>query len=180
VIDMTTDLDAPISERVPVGGTAFEPFYEQQRRSLIALAYAVSGSTLGAEDLAQEALIAAYESWDEIRTKDNPATWVRRILLNKAASSHRRRVAELRALRKAPTDLDAVPFPEVTGEVELIWREVRRLPRRQTQVIALLYIEGLAPGEIAETLEISKESVSTHLRRARHKLARRLDMEENE
>lgn len=175
---MTTDLDAS-SAMAGVGGGSFDLFYRRQRRPLIDLAYAVSGSRIGAEDLAQDALMAAYRSWDEVCAKDNPGTWVRRILLNKAASAYRRRLAEARAIARHPRTLDSVAFPEVTGEIDRIWKEVRRLPRRQTQVIALAYLEHLTPTEIAAVLSISKESVSTHLRRARTTLAHRLNVEES-
>src|SRR5680860_723320 len=97
---MTSDLEAGIEDHFDVNGSSFEFFYEQQRRPLIALAYAVSGSRIAAEDLAQEALVAAFEAWDQIRGKDNPGTWVRRILLNKAASAYRRKLTELRALAR--------------------------------------------------------------------------------
>lgn len=59
-----------------MGRDSFDLFYERQRRPLINLAFAMSGSRYGAEDLAQEALVAAYRSWDEICKKDNPGTVV--------------------------------------------------------------------------------------------------------
>jgi RNA polymerase sigma-70 factor (ECF subfamily) len=175
---MTSDLEAGIEDHFTVSGLSFEFFYEQQRQPLIALAYAVSGSRIAAEDLAQEALVAAFEAWDEIRGKDNPGTWVRRILLNQAASAYRRKLIELRAVARHARDLPVAGFPEVTGEIDRIWGEVRRLPRRQVQMIALAHIDGLNQVEIADTLGISKESVNTHLRRARQTLARALNIEE--
>ena len=175
---MTSDID-PSSAMVEVGADSFDLFYRRQRKPLIDLAYAVSGSRTGAEDLAQEALVAAYRSWDEVCSKDNPGTWVRRILLNRACSAYRRTMAEARAFARHPRELESMAFPEVTGEIDRIWSEVRRLPRRQTQVIALSYLEHLTPTEIAEVLAISKESVATHLRRARTTLANRLGLEES-
>jgi RNA polymerase sigma-70 factor, ECF subfamily len=156
----------------------FEAFYRRERRPLIALAYAVSGSRVGAEDLAQEALEAAFRDWDRIRQKESPGTWVRRILLNKATSHYRRRVTEAKVLAKSSVGIPTVAFPDVTGDIDRIWAEVRRLPRRQVQVIALAYMEGLNQVEIAATLGISKESVNTHLRRARQTLAESLGLEE--
>ena len=178
MVRVTSDLEASIEDHFDVNGSSFEFFYEQQRRPLIALAYAVSGSRIAAEDLAQEALVAAFEAWDQIAGKDNPGTWVRRILLNKAASAHRRRLTELKAVARHRGDLPVAGFPEVTGEIDRIWGEVRRLPRRQVQVIALAHIDGLSQVEIADTLGISKESVNTHLRRARRTLTRALNIEE--
>ncbi len=177
VIGMATDLEAQLELGKP-GGDSFESFYRSQRKTLIDLAYVVSGSRTGAEDLAQEALVAAYRSWDDIRSKDNPSAWVRRILLNKASSAYRRRLAEAKAFARRGKDVDSVPFPNVTGEADQILAEVRRLPRRQTQVIALAYLEGLRPSEIATVLGISPKSVSTHLRRARQTLSNRLNLEE--
>lgn len=49
----------------------------------------------------------------------------------------------------------------------------------QIQVIALRYVEELTLAEIASILRCSKESVNTHLRRARATLARRLQLEED-
>jgi len=45
-------------------------------------------------------------------------------------------------------------------------------------VIALRYVEGLTVAEIAETLSLTKETINTHLRRARQTLSRRLDLED--
>lgn len=167
-----------VEDDFDVVSSSFEVFYSQQRRRLIALAYAVSGSRIAAEDLAQEALLAAFETWESVSTKQNPDAWVRRILLNKAASSYRRRLIELKAAARQSGRHDVVSFPEVTGEIERIWAEVRRLPRRQAQVIALAHVEGLNQVEIANTLGISKESVSTHMRRARQTLISALGMED--
>jgi len=55
---MTADLDAH-PRMVEVAADAFDLFYRRQRKPLIDLVYAVSGSRSGAEDLAQEALMAA-------------------------------------------------------------------------------------------------------------------------
>lgn len=66
----------------------------------------------------------------------------------------------------------------MSGEVERIWGEVRRLPRRQMQVIALTYVEQLTPTEIAAVLMVSKQTVDVHIRRARATLSRRLGLED--
>lgn len=73
---------------------------------------------------------------------------------------------------------EGIPFPDVTGDVDRIWSEVRRLPRRQMQVIALAYVEQLTPTEIAEVLMVSKKTVDVHMRRARATLSRRLELED--
>jgi RNA polymerase sigma factor (sigma-70 family) len=159
-----------------VGQDDFEHFYLRNRPRLIALAYAVSGSRSGSEDLAHDALEATYRDWDRIRRLDNPAAWVQRIVVNRSVSAYRRRLCELKALVRLRGERHAIAFPEVSGETDWLWNEVRRLPRRQVQVVALTYVEEMSMVEVAEVLGVSKESVNTHLRRARNTLARRIQI----
>ena len=44
----------------------FERFYAREFPKMVDIAYAQSGSRMAAEDLAQEAMIAAHRSWDEV------------------------------------------------------------------------------------------------------------------
>ena len=69
-------------------------------------------------------------------------------------------------------------LPVITPESEDIWRAVRRLPKRQAQVIALFYLEDLPIEEIAGILDRSVETVRTHLQRGRKTLALRLKTRE--
>ena len=55
-----------------------------------------------------------------------------------------------------------------------VWEAIRRLPRRQAQVITLRTLDRSTVAEIAGILGISEESASTHLRCARHALSRQL------
>lgn len=153
----------------------FDAFYRREVRRLVGLAYALSGSRLAADDLAQEAMLAAYKKWDEVGRLENPAGWVRRVVSNQAVSTVRRRVSEAKGLSRLAMRQTITDVPEILAESEWIWREVRRLPRRQIQVIALRYYDQLSMSEIADVLDCSKETVNTHLRRARQTLDRRLE-----
>lgn len=157
------------------GPESFDVFFRRESRRLIGLAYALSGSRLTADDIAQEALLAAYRNWDDVGRLDNPAAWVRRVVSNHAVSEVRKRVAEAKSLSRLAALRPVGEIPEFAAESEWIWRQVRRLPKRQIQVIALRYYDQLSMAEIAEVLECSKESVNTHLRRARETLGRRID-----
>jgi RNA polymerase sigma-70 factor (ECF subfamily) len=167
-------------ESVPVvrATESFESFYRRERSGMIGLAYVLSGSRLAAEDLAQEAFIAAYRHWDEVGRLEQPAGWVRKVVANNSFSVLRRVNAETRALGRAAMGRGWAPFSELPSTSVEVWSEVRRLPHRQAQSIALYYIAGLTMPEIAETLGISKDTVNTHLRRGRSTLARRLGVGE--
>lgn len=156
------------------GPEPFDAFYRREIRRLVGLAYALSGSRLAADDIAQEAMLAAYGKWDEVGRLDSPAGWVRRVVSNQAASAVRRRISEAKGLSRLAARQTVSELPEVPAESEWIWRQVRRLPKRQMQVIALRYYDQLSLSEIAEVLDCTKETANTHLRRARQTLDRRL------
>lgn len=150
----------------------FEAFYQREVRSVVGLAYVLSGSGMAAEDLAQEGFIAALRHWDRIGHYDDPGAWVRRVVSNRSVSRFRRLAAEGRA-RMRLGELDYT-IPEVDVDAVHIWDEVRRLPARQAQVIALCYYDRCSIADTARILECSETTVKTHLRRARQTLERRL------
>jgi RNA polymerase sigma-70 factor, ECF subfamily len=163
--------------KLPVRVMTFDAFYQCERSALLAMALLVSGDPSRAEDLVHDVFEAVYRDWERVAQRENPSAWVRRMLLNKSVSAFRRSRAEVRALTRFRVDT-RVHFPNVTGDLERMWLEVRRLPKRQFQVVALRYVGDLSLGEIASVLGCSYESVRTHMRRARITLAKRLDLEE--
>lgn len=151
---------------------SFEGFYVREYGRLVALAYALTGSRAHAEDTAQEAMLAVYRRWDEVSRFERPSGWAHRVCANLATSFVRRRVVEARALLR----LRARPSEVAEIEVEDgdFWAEVRRLPARQAQCIALMYVYGYSVAEVAATLGCADGSVKAHLSRGRARLARRL------
>ena len=151
---------------------SFEGFYAREFRMLVALAYALTGSQSHAEDVAQEAMLAAYRRWGEVSALDAPHAWVRRVCANISVSLVRRRLVEARGLlrlrgrRSEVTELDE-------GDAAF-FAEVRRLPRRQAQCIVLSYVYGCSVSEVAQILGCGDATVKTHLTRGRSKLAARL------
>lgn len=167
---------SPREEGVDVAFETFESFYRQEFRDVVGLAYALSGSRLGAEDLAQEAFVAAHQRWDRISGYDKPGAWVRRVVANLAISGFRRKAAEAKALARLAGQRHR-PLPELDTEDEDFWRNVRRLPDQQAKAIALFYIEDRSVADIAEILECSPATAKVHLHRGRRTLAKRLGLE---
>jgi RNA polymerase sigma-70 factor (ECF subfamily) len=151
---------------------SFELFYRREMPALVAFAAALSGSAC-AEDIAQEAMLAAYRRWNVVCGLETPAAWVRRVCANRSISTLRRRAVEARALLRLGTRRGAGPV--IAEEHERVWAEVRRLPRRQAQVIALYAIYDLSVPEIATTLGCAEGTVKAHLARGRAALARQFD-----
>lgn len=153
----------------------FAAFYEAHWSSVAALAYTLCGNRTVAEELAQDAFTAVYREWERVSLLDRPDAWVRRVASNAAVSVLRRRDREARArLRLIAGRSDDGARALLPAEHEHFWTEVRRLPTRQAQAVALHYLEDLSVADIAAVLDCAENTVKVHLHRGRSALAERL------
>lgn len=150
----------------------FESFYHQEYAQVVALLYGLTGNRWTAEDLAQEAFLRAHRDWAKVRELQSARLWLRRVAINLAMSTFRRIRSE------ATARLRMVPFPETlegpSADQQSFWAEVRKLPRRQAQAIALYYIDELFVAEIGDVLEVAEGTVKALLHQGRTRLARQL------
>jgi RNA polymerase sigma-70 factor (ECF subfamily) len=160
-------------EQVIARPERFDAFYQREFRAVVALAYALSGSRFAAEDLAQEAFMAAHQQWEKVGRYEAPGAWVRRVVANKAVSFYRKKMAEARALARVALDRQ-IPLPEMNARDTEFWDNVRRLPRRQAQAISLHYLEDRPVAEVADVLGCSENTAKVHLHKGRKNLAKRL------
>ena len=151
----------------------FERFYEREFRSVVAFAYVMTGDRFQAQDLAQDAFAVAFQKWSKI---DSPGGWVRSVVANRARSWFRRGYREASALLRVPASSAATPVA-MGVEADDFWSEVRALPRRQAQALALFYLEEWPVAEIARVLGCAESTVRVHLTRGRKALAKRLGAE---
>ncbi|HTG48771.1 MAG TPA: SigE family RNA polymerase sigma factor [Actinomycetota bacterium] len=156
---------------------SFDDFYVREFRGVLALVYALTGDRGTAEDIAQEAFLAAHRSWDRVATYGQPGSWVRKVAVNLSVSAFRRRMTESKAVqRMADRQSRAPELSTLTAE---FWQEVRSLPRRQAQAVALFYLEDRPIAEIAAILGLAQGTVKRHLHEGRRTLAERLDLHED-
>jgi RNA polymerase sigma-70 factor (sigma-E family) len=182
--EMQTPTPARRTARVPRDGGPeavrlpgrFEYFYLQEYPMVVALAYALSGSRAGAEDIAQEAFLRAYQDWDRVGSYEHQAAWVRRVAANLATSGLRRRLVEARALTRLAGRWEPAVDPMPAENAEF-WAAVRALPARQAQAVALYYLQDLSIRQTATVLGCAEGTVKAHLAKARRALARRLQVE---
>jgi RNA polymerase sigma-70 factor (sigma-E family) len=152
----------------------FDEFFLREYPRVLAVATALSGNRWAAEDLTQEAFLAAHSDWDRLSRYEQPSAWVRRVVANKAVSTFRRRQAEARALTRWWL-LERTEVPDLSRFDPDFWRAVRSLPKRQAQVIVLYYLEDLAVEDVANILDVSTGTVKRHLYRGRETLARSMN-----
>jgi RNA polymerase sigma-70 factor (ECF subfamily) len=131
-----------------------------------------------AEELAQEAFVAAFRRWDAIGSYEDPGGWVRRVVANLATSVWRSRLREASALARLRSRRE--PAAELSEVDSDFWVGVRHLPRRQAQCIALRYLEDRPVEEIAAVLGIAPSTVRVHLHHGRIALARVLGEREED
>ncbi len=127
--------------------------------------YLLTGNHADAEDLAQQTLLQAYQSWAKVSRADQPAAYLRRMLTNLYISQRRPRARRLELLT------DALPEPRrasTAGPEDrmALWPHVASLPPRQRAVIVLRYYEQLSEREIAEALGCSTGNVKSTAHRA--------------
>ena len=157
---------------------SFEAFYRAEYAAVVRLAFVLTGRGDLAEELAQDAFLACFRRWDSVVDYENQGAWIRRVVTNRCVSSGRRHLTELRLLGRLRNERTRfVPLDEDSDE---LWSMVRRLPKRQQQVIALAFAEDLPVSGIATILEVGEESVRTHLRRGRASIAAMLEGADDE
>jgi RNA polymerase sigma factor (sigma-70 family) len=94
------------------------------------------------------------------------------VLVNLATSRGRRLTAEAKAMVRLRGNRPVEPTARVES-LEL-WAELRKLPPRQAQALALFYVEDLSIADIASLLECPEGTVKAQLHRGRTTLARAL------
>jgi RNA polymerase sigma-70 factor (sigma-E family) len=163
---------------VPPDAT-FEAFYRSERRRILAVVVLLTGDRAAAEDVVQDAFAAALRRWAVISTYDRPGDWVKRVAVNRAISRFRRGRNERIALERVAgrSGADRPDWGGAEPAEDALWAAVRRLPRRQAQVIALMYVDDQSTRQVAETLGCSVGAVKSHLHRAKHHLAETLAQE---
>lgn len=145
----------------------FDSFMADEWAGVLAFARATTGGWAEAEDLAQDAFLAAYRDWGKVSRYERPNAFVRRVVANRSVSGVRRRVREAAAVRR----LGHGEAIDTEGADPAFWAAVRRLPMRQRHVVALHYLEDRSIRDIAAVLDIAEGTVKAHLHAGRKALA---------
>jgi RNA polymerase sigma factor (sigma-70 family) len=153
-----------------------EAWYRTYRAELVRLAAFALGSQDRGEEVVQEVFARVHRRPPTLRSPDDQLRYLRSAVLNRCRSGMTRSASGRRAddrLRAQPN-----PYARSTEDagVEAATRDaalaaVRKLPRRQRDVVLLRYWLDLSEAEIAVTLDVSADTVKTSAHRAVHALA---------
>jgi RNA polymerase sigma-70 factor (ECF subfamily) len=129
------------------------------------------------QDLAQEILLAAWQSLPKFERKASAATWFYRVALHTALNWQRkdkpRRTRQLPLLdvQTVVTDeVDTVEQAQQRETVEQLYKAIHQLPKTDAALV-LLYLDELSYHEMADVLGISETNVGVKLSRAKRALS---------
>lgn len=144
----------------------FDAFFDQEYTPLLRLMFAMTGSHVEAEELAQEAMTRALERWDRVSAMGSPAGYVYRTAVNLNRSRLRRLRRQLRWARDSARSSN--PDPETVGALVAA---LGMLPTAQREALLMVEWLGLPSDEAARILGISPSSVRSRVSRAKAALA---------
>jgi RNA polymerase sigma-70 factor (ECF subfamily) len=189
--------DAELVRRIAShDATAFETVMRRNNSALYRVARAILKNDSDAEEVLQEAYLAAYRHAAEFRADAKLSTWLTRIVVNQALvrrrNQRRERIvvpfSDLSADERRPHESDAVDESADSPEHSMARAEVRRLLERKIDelpvafrtVFVLREVDELSVAETAACLSIQEATVRSRLFRARgllrESLASELDL----
>jgi RNA polymerase sigma-70 factor (ECF subfamily) len=140
---------------------AFAELYRRHFAAVYRVAFLICHDAAAAEDIAQEAFLAAVRNLDRFERGRPVRPWLARIASNRAIdwvrARARRAESALQDLPAAETDRGMAP-----DDAPAL---IARLPAEQRQVVALRFVLDLTPGEIASLLDLPRGTVNSRLRR---------------
>jgi RNA polymerase sigma-70 factor (ECF subfamily) len=194
----TDDQPGQLLDRARSGdGDAFAELTGPFRRELQVHCYRMLGSAADAEDMLQEAMMAAWRGLGRFQERSSLRTWLHAIATNKCLN-------HLRASRDAPLPRPAVPLPAPTRSGEPLWLEpypdvlldlpdaapgpearyetresvslafvaaLQHLPPRQRAALVLRDVLGFRSNETADILACTVDAANNLLKRARVTIA---------
>ncbi|WP_443070941.1 SigE family RNA polymerase sigma factor [Streptomyces sp. NBC_01476] len=162
----TTTADSGDTDTAMAVGTTVDHLTETYRahyRSLLGLAALLLDDIASCEDVVQEAFIRVHSARSRVRDPEKTLAYLRQTVVNLSRSALRRRILGLKLLSKPMPDMASAE----EGAYEILERDqlkaaMRKLQRRQREVLVLRYFADMTEAQVAETLGISLGSVKAY------------------
>jgi RNA polymerase sigma-70 factor (sigma-E family) len=137
----------------------FRDFFAEEYWRMRQVGFLLTGDWMEADELAQDAMARTYAAWGRIRQPDRAAAYARRALINRYRSLARRARVETRhLLATRPQDRYE---PDLSGDGQLLWEALGRLPARHRSAIVLRFYLDLPEAEVARLLGASPGTVKS-------------------
>jgi RNA polymerase sigma-70 factor (ECF subfamily) len=180
---------APCDAAAPGRCSRFEEIVLRHRQGVWSYILKLTGDRHAADDLCQEVLVRALETFGSLRREEKARSWLFSIGYHVTVDWMRGRSAERRLRRTLERDAGgdvswcspecaAIRREEVRlarQSVGVLWRRVESLPPIYREIITLRYGRMLPLARIAALIGIPVGNVKVRLHRARRRLARDLE-----
>jgi len=161
---------------------AIADLVDSQQRYVYSIAMTIVRDPTDAADLTQDAFIRLLRALGTYRGETRFTTWLYRLVVNLGIDRLRRRGAPPIRLDDDPDfdlasqslDDDAPLLTERAEEAALVRAAVARLPDAQRLALTLHYFEDMRYEDIAEVMGVPLNTVKSHIRRGKTKLAESL------
>jgi RNA polymerase sigma-70 factor, ECF subfamily len=137
-----------------------EALFRAYWRPSLRAAYLVVHDAAAAEDIAQEAFLAAIRRLHLFDRRRPFGPWLHRIVVNRAIDW-----ARSRQLRAETGPVEAGTWDDARDLSDETLAALARLTPEHRAVIVLRHLLGYSPGEIAELLDLPRGTVNSRLRR---------------
>ena len=147
---------------------ALELLYAAHWRQLVRLAVLLVRDVGAAEEIVQDCFVAVHAKWNRLHDPDKALAYLRQSVVNRSRS-HLRHLSVVRRHADRQPPLEPAAAADHTAydlaRRATVLDALRRLPRRQREVLALRYYLDLSEAEIADLLGISRGAVKSHASR---------------
>ena len=150
--------------------SAFDELVGRHMKRAFVLAHRLLGHREDAEDLVQDAFVAAIQNIDRFDTRRTFGPWMMRIVFNRAMnlrkSRARRRTEEIPET-VAVSGASPLEVAERSELGALLKAALAKLPERRRWIVEMFEVDGFSGKEIAEILEMPEGTVRWELHQAR-------------
>ena len=160
---------------------AFEPLVRHYQNAAFATALRYVRSRVDAQDIVQDAFVAAYCRLGQLRDREHFGRWLMHIVANRCKDwlRDRRRTQPLDSAEMALENAAAAEHADQMRRLEL-QEAVDLLPEHYRSAVLMYYLSGLSYREIAELMEVPLSTVCGRLQQGRIRLRQLWDEPDHE
>ncbi len=149
--------------------------YKLYAKAMYNVCLRITGDTLEAEDVLQEAFLIAFEKIETYRNEAAFGAWLKKIVVHAALNQVRKRRFQFSDIDgnedyKDESSYEVIAAEEISYQAEQIRKAIAQLPDGFRIVFSLYLLEGYDHQEIAEILGISVSTSKSQYNRAKKKL----------
>lgn len=144
----------------------FAEFISAWSSSLLQTATLLSRNPSVAEELVQATLVALYPRWSRVVAADSPIAFVRRSMINRFLSEHRRRSLGDRLPKWLATGAPSADIADAVSDRDVVRQLLAVLPERQRVALVLRHFHDLSDQQAADVMGCKVGTVRSLISRA--------------